>query len=499
MNTERSVEITDQFADQLWRLHNLYWIMNKDGKKVLFQPNWAQVELLENMRQNHLVLKARQLGMSTFLQILGLDSAAFSDGFNAVTIAHEREALEKLFRRNVRFPYDHLPDGLREALNAKSERAHELVFSNDSSVSVSLSTRSGTVQYLHVSEFGKICAKKPLMAVEVVSGAFESVPESGTIVIESTAEGQHGYFYDYCQEALNRMEARRPPASGEWSLTFLPWWRHPEYVANPKGVVITKPLMEYFKKLEPQIGQKLGPARRAWYAIKWKRLGDKMKREHPSTPKEAFEQTLEGAYYAEQMTDVRATGRICKVPHDPATKVHTWWDLGVDDATAIWFVQRAGREWHAIDYQEITGEGLGAMARFLAEKAKERKFFYGEHIGPHDLKVRELGNDAKRRVDAAAELGVDFSICPDHSVADGIEAVRSILPLFYFDEEHCAEGIKTLDSYRKEWDEVRGTYRNKPLHDWASHGADAFRTGVVGTGTGKRPSVLPTRKPRKWA
>lgn len=500
MSDEPRIEVVDQFGDQAWRLSNLYWLLNKDGKRFKFTPNWAQEQLIDDMRQNHLVLKVRQLGASTFLMLLGLDTALFTHGFVGMTIAHDRESMRKLFRRNIRTPYDSLPEQLRDELHAKSDSAHELVLANGSSYSVALSARSDTIHYLHVSEFAKICAKYPLKATEIVTGSFEAVPElNGIKVIESTAEGQYGYFYDYCMDALKAQQEGRELAAGDWSISFLPWWLHPEYVASPRAVVITKPLRDYFDELEGKIGRTLGPARRAWYATKWKRLGDRMKQEYPSTPEEAFEATIEGAYYAEQMTAARKEGRICELPHDPSYKVDTWWDLGVDDATAIWFVQQVGGYRHAIDYEEFTGEGIQTLARKLAEKREERGFMYGRHVGPHDLKVREWGNDADRRIDVAARLGIDFTVCPDHDPADGIEAVRNALARFRFDAEHCEQGIKVLDSYQKEWDEVRATYRARPMHNWASHGADAFRHGVVGGGTiGRKPMIKGKKTTRRW-
>lgn len=491
------IELKDQLGDQLWRLHNLYYVVNKDGKIVRFAPNWAQLQIIEEMRQNHLVLKARQLGASMGLQILGLDCSLFTPNWNSLTIAHERDALEKMFRRNVKDPYDRLPDQLREALAGKINRSHELVFANGSSIGVALSSRSGTVNYLHVSEFGKVCAKYPPKAKEIVTGAFESVPGDGIIVVESTAEGQSGYFYDYCQEALQAKQEKRALAAGDWGITFLPWWKHPEYVASPKGVVIPPKLRKYFQELEPLIGHKLGPARKAWYATKWKRLGDEIKREHPSTPEEAFEASLEGAYYAEQMARARTEGRICSVPYQSGARVNTWWDLGVDDANAIWFTQEIGRETHLIDYYEASGEGLQHYARVLDEKAEEGGWLYGEHVAPPDIKVRELGNEAKSRLEVAAELGIAFTVCGQHAVVDGIETVRNRLSRCWFDAENCAEGIKAMDSYRKEWDEVRGVYRARPLHDWASHGADAFRTGVMGQGRNVRPAAQAVSRPRR--
>lgn len=189
----------------------------------------------------------------------------------------------------------------------------------------------------------------------------------------------------------------------------------------------------------------------------------------------SFEAPLVGAYYATQMTKVENDKRICNVPYEDRLVVDTYWDIGVGDATAIWFVQSHGHEHRIIDYYEASGEGLPHYIKVL----KERDYLYGRHFGPWDIEVREF-TSGKSRIETARELGVKFSVVPQHKVEDGIEAVRSILGQCWFDQNKCDRGIDALKSYRKEWDEKRKTFANNPLHDWSSHGADAFRTFAMG-------------------
>jgi len=489
---------SSDWANPVWRICNLYTIVNKDGKIIEFRPNWGQLQLLEEYRRRHLILKARQLGLSTLIGIIQLDLCLFTPQQTAVTIAHDRDSLEKLFARNIKGVYDRLPDGIKNDIPATRDRTHQLSFNNGSSISVSLSARSSTVQFLHVSEFGKICAKYPDKAKEIVTGAFEAVPADGCIIIESTAEGASGYFHDYCIEAQKAQQENRKLAEHEWSLTFLPWWKHPEYVASPKGVQVPHKLMQYFTELESKVG-KIGPARKAWYTLKAKTLGDAIKAEYPATIEEAFEQSLEGAYYAEQMARARSEGRITKVPHETGVAVETWWDLGVDDATVIWFIQQVGREFRAIDYYEASGEGLSHFAKVIQQKAQEHGYIYSDHIAPHDIKVREWSGDARTRLEVAAGLGIRFEVCPQHPVADGIEVVRNTIDKTWFDAERCKAGINALDAYRKEWDPTRGTYREKPLHDHASHGADGFRTGVMGRNRRGAVEALPVAASKRMA
>lgn len=192
----------------------------------------------------------------------------------------------------------------------------------------------------------------------------------------------------------------------------------------------------------------------------------------------SWQAALKGAYFAAELAAARNAepSRIGKVPYQPAVLVDTWWDLGMDDSTAIWFTQDVGREIHAIDYYEATGEGLAHYHDVLEQRKQDRGYRYGRHYGPHDLAVRELGS-GKSRVESARDLGLRFEVVPRvERKADAIQAARSLLGHLWIDETRCARGIVCLESYRKEWDDKLQVFRDKPLHDWSSHAADALMT-----------------------
>jgi phage terminase large subunit len=198
----------------------------------------------------------------------------------------------------------------------------------------------------------------------------------------------------------------------------------------------------------------------------------------------SFEAPFVGAYYGSQMLNAEKQDRIMPdIPYDPLLPVETWWDLGVNDSTTIWFTQTYGMEVRVIDYYENSGEGLQHYARVLSgqvENGEHRKdYFYGRHVAPHDVEVTELGTGKSRKA-VAKELGIKFTTCPMHEVADGIEAVRTLLPICYFSWKRCERGIEALRQYRKEFDDKNKVFKNHPLHDWTSHGADAFRIGAMG-------------------
>jgi phage terminase large subunit len=190
----------------------------------------------------------------------------------------------------------------------------------------------------------------------------------------------------------------------------------------------------------------------------------------------SFEAPVVGAYYGAQMMKALKEGRIGYIPPDPRLPVYTAWDLGVADSCAIWLYQQFGMEIRLVDYYEQSGEGLAHYARILSEKSREGGYLYGRHFFPWDIDVKELSS-GQARIDTIRKLGLrPYTIVPQHEVMDGIDHVRSILHRCFFDQTKCELGIESLRQYRKEWDEKRKIYHDKPLHDWTSHGADAFRT-----------------------
>jgi phage terminase large subunit len=190
----------------------------------------------------------------------------------------------------------------------------------------------------------------------------------------------------------------------------------------------------------------------------------------------SFDAAVRGAYYAKELNAAEEgdPSRLTSVPHDPRLLTHTAWDLGVADSTVIWFIQTVGRETRVIDV--IKGEGVGLD--WYARKLQERGYLYGKHYLPHDVEVRELGT-GKSRKEVLAGLGVEATVCPNIPVADGIQAVRMLLPTCWFDRTKCKEGIEALRMYRRDYDEKRQEFRVQPLHDWTSHYADAFRYFAV--------------------
>lgn len=463
--------VVEQWQDPIWRLSNLYHITDKDGQRVRFTPNPAQLAYLEGATDSDLILKARQLGITTLMCLVGLDEALFLDNHNAAIIAHTKDDAHVIFDTKVKYPYDNLPDGLKALKPARNDRAGMLKFDNDSSIRVATSARSGTLQRLHVSEFGKICAVYPKKAKEVVTGAFPAVGKNPK-TIESTAEGQEGYFYQFAEQAMR--------GAGDFKFHFFPWYDDPAYVHDPEAVRFLPEHKVYFDKLKYEHGIDLTREQQAWWIKQEMTLGGDMKRENPSTPEEAFEQAIEGAYFAAQLAHADKRGNIGRFPYDPKYPVNTFWDLGRNDLNTIWLHQRVGTRDRFIGYYENSGEHISHYAAWLDDWKREHSARFGDHYWPHDGDREDLFLE-HGRLGEAEKFGLRPTIVGRTSnKMDAIDAARKVFANCDFDEIGCAVGIKRLRHFRKEWDDNREVWKDRPRHDVNCHGADGFMTFACG-------------------
>ena len=469
-------DFKEKLSDPFWRINNLYFIKDKEGNKVRFKMNQEQEHLLENLHYFNIVPKARQLGVTTFFCILYFDQILFNEHKHAGIIAHTREHAKKIFKDKIKFAWDNLPSWLKSTISATTETTQEMTFSNGSTIFVSTSARSGTVQYLHISEFGFTCQHYPDKAEEIVSGSINTVDAGQYVSVESTAEGKEGYFYDFCMDAKAKHDSGAHLSELEYKYFFFPWFGHDGYRLDNATFPITRFYEEYFRKLEVDHGIKLDDGQKRWYINKHQSNKDKMFSQYPSTIEEAFNASIQGAYYAGQMQKVHEEKRIRPIPIDDTIAVDTWWDLGMNDENVIIFTQSFGPEIRIIDTYSNSGEGLSHYVKVLRDKG----YRYGYHTLPHDVEVRELGTGISRK-ETLANLGMSgIRVAKKTTVQEGIEKVRSLFSRCFFDETRTEPLYKALPLYRKEWDDKLGVFKDKPRHDKYSHFADAMRVMAVG-------------------
>lgn len=469
-----------RMTDPYWRLNHLYYIKDKAGRKVLFKMNEHQKRFYKEQHTLSLILKSRQLGFSTLIDLIILDSVLFNCHKQGAIIAQSREDAQKIFDEKVKFPWDNLPAELRALIGVRSDTVRELKFGNGSSMRVGTSLRSSTTQYLHITEFGAICSRYPKKAREIVTGALNTVDVGQKTWIESTAEGRSGYFYDYVQKAKAHGEAGKKFTDLDFKLFFYPWYDAKEYRLEDFDEVIPQKYLEYFQELKKEYGIELDQPQKAWYYKKASSQGEDMKREYPSTIDEAFESANEGRFFAEHLSQLRKAKRIGLTSFDPDLTVFTSWDLGRSDPSVIWFFQldRLGQpRW--IDFYNRNHTSLHHYPAMLKEKAKELGYQYEAHFLPHDVAVTDLSSEVSRK-QILEDLGVSVTIVPRTKIFDQIETAKGFLVKSFFNEAACEEGLAALDAFHAQWNADYQRYDDDYVHDWSSHASSAFMTGCLG-------------------
>lgn len=505
-STPEQLEIC--LSNPMWRICSgyLYKIMIKGDEDtedfvIPFKPNRHQLRFLRRIWFRNVIPKARQIGYTTLVCILFLDHALFNADQRCGIIAQDLEAAGAIFRDKVKLAYERLPPELLAAMPLSKDSQTELLFEhNNSSIRVATSMRSGTIHRLLVSEFGKICAKYPDKALEIMTGSIPAVPANGILIIESTAEGAEGDFHNIVMQASADAETGEELNKRQYRLHFTAWHENDEYRLPVRGIIITAKDHEYFDSVEARLGTKIDPEQRAWYVATrdadFRGKPERMWQEFPSFLEECFQVSTEGCYYVNQMTALRKSGRIVKtLPVLPGIPCMTFWDIGSSDGTAIWVVQQLGTEFRCIRFYEAWGESYEHAVQWLQKQG----LTYSGMFLPHDAEhVRQGQTINKSPRDMLEELmpGVEWHIVPRiQDVNWGINQTRNLFPLLVFDEGHTKSGLAHLQAYRKKWNDRQACWSDTPDKSGGhSEGADSLRQLAQAYAGGMLNTSKQTRK-----
>lgn len=501
-------------SNRLWRLNNLYWIVDANGQKVKFRMNWAQREFLsyENFCYLNCVLKARKLGISTFMAILALDFCLFNATKTAGIIDLTADDAEKKLGI-AKYAYEHLDDPddektvslgrwIKNGNPLKTDSQSELEWANGSRMWAKITFRGSSPNFLHISELGPIAERFPDRAKEISAGAINSVQTGNVIVVESTHEGgRYGAFYDLVRAAQKNGATRKANMTTmDWRLHFFPWWKEPAYALplNGRPLSITAEQEKYFTALENECGITITPEQRHWYVKKSAQPEVDMARQYPGSVEEALAAKVAGAIYGKEMAALRAAGRICEFAVEKRTPLFTFWDIAASGPTSdyvgIWLVQFVGRDFLAVDY--ITGQGETASS--YVAKIMEKERLYGVHCAAHFLphdgnSFKDMSGKTSKMMLEEAGLR-DIKIVPiTPSLWASIQTMRALLPRFCFHATACnvefeiatgvegkkrriPSGLGCIEGYHSKIEANGGKLSEVPVHDVASHGADALRT-----------------------
>jgi len=487
--------IANYLPNKLWRLNNLYTIIDKDGNKIRFNMNRAQHRAYSSMLRHArlIILKSRQQGISTFWLMNYFDDAMFIDDLNIGMLAQGLEEASTLLER-VKTAWDNFPVEIKEFLGVAivKDNSKEYAFNNGSTIFIRTSFRSATLQRLHVSEMGKISARDPLKAKELMTGTMQAIKGGNPVVIESTAEGRKNQFYKMWYAADDFVGTR---GLKDFKPLFLSWVDDPDCSADiPQRATLEDE--DYFLKVERDLDVVLSSKQKYWSIGQRRELEENYDQEYPYNAESAFAAVRDGAYYAPLW---KKHGRRAEGLYDPALKVRVATDLGINDTMVLVFWQKHVNLEGVVEIRIIrcyrnSGEGLQHYVDYL----RHTRYPIDRLVLPHDVKVRELGT-GKSRLGVLKSMGATRTkVLPrTNSVNNDIEFVRQAIPHIIL-ESNPKMGCDYIDdmfhNYSKEWDSRLGTWKNKPLHDEWSNPADSVRYMIMSEFTKVKE---PKRKEKK--
>lgn len=521
LTPEQYTALKTLLSNREWRLNHLYHVVNKDGKIVRFKLNWAQRQIDCGLHHYNNVLKARQLGISTYTAILILDMCLFTPNYTAGIVDRTGpESKKKLAKIKFAFDHlDHLPHDptdedrqitligawLKEEMKGSYIGATEAKFPNGATIYAGTSLRGGTHQFIHISELGTVAIHNPSKAEETLTGTLNSIDQSGVIILESTHEGgRYGLNYHLISESMDLIGKPLSPLDPKF--WFFSWKDQPEYRLKGWKFSGNPELAKYFKTLETEYGITLDEEQKAWYEAKNRTQKGKMRQEYPTVPDEAINPIAEGTIYGSQINHLREMGRLtAEFEPEPYRPVYAVFDKGMADFTSIWWIQpRPDGLFSILD--NYTANGLG-LDHYIAELRK-REPLYGRVkavVLPHDgvnrdyngtkyyEKLEQAGYSTilvKRTSDIWASIDTTRTLLR-HAVIHARCSQNTMLPDM---KEGYISGVDALSNYKTAPPGRHGVTRNEPLHDICSHACDSLRTfadawaaGLIAKETGWQP------------
>lgn len=504
MTPEDFATLADKLGDAWWRLTSgeVYKIKTADGRGIIpFQPRDEQKELLrkllaavEKVRAHaeaiklsganpedvepidppqEAEIKSRRLGYSTTIGVFVADCLAFRKSFTAQLVDQTADEAAKKMNGIVKV-----------ALNAVIERGWPLkkIKDSDSELSVDVDLlelkgepstffagtkgRGGSLDFAWFSELGVIQFDDPPRAEEIVTGAFPAARHGVKFVETTWKGGKGGKLWEIIKPTIEG-------TASDWGVHFTPWFVDPRN--RSRTAQLDDRTVKYFREIQPRLikaGITISEDQMRWYAAEWRTQGIFMKRENPTFLDECWTAPIEGAIYAAHIDAARSDGRVCSMPVSGNCLVNTSWDLGSPRHTAVWYWQIVGREIRVIDYDA----GFEGTLTERVAMMKAKGYSYGPHYLPHDAMQTERSGSTFAA--ALREAGLTSLVCVPRTadVWIGINHVIELLPSIVFRSPAVDSGLEALSNYRQHIEGQGALTKAAPIHDWASHPADAFRT-----------------------
>ena len=497
IDTEQALEA---FRDPVWRLETLYSIRTRDGAVIKFAPRPQQRHIINLIYQQGcrriIILKARQLGMSTLLGVIGADRLCFGMGQQISLIDQTIEHARLKLRDIVLVAYDSLDPALKRELPITRSNTGELAVkfvrheeAKTNAMFAGTHARGGANSLLWISEWGYVQSTDMARSEEILTGALPSVGD-GVCVVETTWRGgRNGHLWGLVKSALETSEEQKGPL--DWRVTFFPWWDEPGY-CDPVPRHLSEETRRYFAGLN---NISVSAGQMSWYQRKRDELGMFVLREFPTVMEECFQAPVEGAIYAAAIDKLRVEGAIKPWIVDHSALTHTAWDLGSPVNTAVWYFQLGPMgEIRVIDCDlDLDIPPVERVAAMLG-----KGYLYGSHFLPHDAQATQKSGRTFLNELKDARLPNCRAVPRTHDIWVGINRLRQMLPRFSFRIPQCERGLEALSNYHTIRETSTGIARDEPCHDWSSHACDALRVisecdaanmlrGAAGGGGSGRP------------
>lgn len=480
LNTQPRTEgelIEKYLPSKLWRLNNLYHIIDKFGEPVVFKMNRAQFYVYSHLFLHFrlVILKSRQQGISTLFLISFTDDSIFLSNLNCGLMAQDKDAAALLLER-TKYLWDNFDPAVSEFLQRKPTKDNTSVieFNNNSSLFIRTSFRSATLHRLHISELGKIANKYPDKAKETKTGTLQALAPGNFGIIESTAEGAN-MFKSIWDSAVKQSE-KTSLAAKDFMPVFLSWLDDPDCVEfEPQD--IDYEAATYFERLQQETGRILLPEQKNFWIAQERELEGDIHQEYPATPAEAFSAAKDGTYWARKYLEyiVRRRRKV-DLLYDKNLPVYCVMDLGRNDYMVLTFFQVHRNTIRIVYEYHNSGEPLKHYADELKEMQADFKWNLIEIGLPHDAMVVELGEEHGRtRQDILYDYGITNTIVLEkQSVQTGVELVREAMPYIWIDD-CCVYLDSCFLGYTKKWNKELEVWNSEPMRNEYSHGADTIR------------------------
>lgn len=473
--------------DRMWRYEHLYRIADQEGNDVQVELNWCQRELARTMWFREIILKGRQVWVTTFLQLYALDMAFFNSNFRAGIIAQTKELAEEIFEDKLLYMYNSMPEDLKKINPIVSINKQEMKFANGSKIRVSTSFVSGTYHFIHISEYAAMAQESEEKA-QKVKRSVQAVSPRCIVVYECTSRGPDGSFHEMWNDAVETeaeiKAGKRKRSPLDFRPRFFPAWKHPRN-RDYNAITLTDGEQDYFDRLEDELKKPMPDEYRYWYVRKKEELGHAMPQEYPNTPEEAFEVILEHQIFGTQVRRLEDEGRAMNLPHIRGEPVHVAMDIGRSDACAMMFYQYHVAWTNVIRSYENKNLDVTFYVEILQSFREQYGYAYGTIYLPHDGKAKHYTSLAGSAEDVFRRNGFDvYVISRPGKKAASIEPARRAFSRCRFDRVDCADMLVSLKHYSWEEDPKTRKPTDIPKHDRHCHYADAFQTFALADNDG---------------